>query len=222
MQHPDIFFMLILVMIAALIVQYRSLTKKKFRRELEKNLNENHSLIKYKQQLESPKGKKYIRSTEAALLLLNAAIDLEQGDDVRMLIVQLDNTRMRSRDFIDYNMKKLAYGISKKDPVLAKSAWEILHNSHFAKYVKKEADQLYDIYVLHQANHIDELLIFADKAKNPSSKAMAYYRIAQQYHNIQNTVERDSYLRKARDAFPDKTWQTMLDTMLSGDLSQLD
>lgn len=222
MQHPDIFIMLLLVMAAALVSQYRSLSRKKFSRELENILRKEQNYEVYRQRLESPEGKRYFKQPAAALMLLDAAISLERKDTVRQLMEQLDTTRMNSTDFINYNMKKLAYGIQIGDAALAEAGWKVLHESRFANYVKKEADQLYDIYVLHQSNHIEELETFAAKAKNPSSKAMAYFRLAKQYHYRGDREICTEYLHKAKAVFPDKTWQGMMDEILKGDYSKLD
>lgn len=222
MQHPDIFIMLLLVMAAALVSQYRSLSRKKFSRELENILQQEQNYEVYRQMLESPKGKRYYKQPAAALMLLDAAISLEQKDTVRQLMEQLDATRMNATDFINYNMKKLAYGIQIGDTALAEAGWKVLHESRFANYVKKEADQLYDIYVLHQSNHIEELEKFAAKAKNPSSKAMAYFRLAKQYHYRGDRETCAEYVRRAKAVFPDKTWQGMMDGILQGDYTKLD
>lgn len=222
MQHPDFFIMLLLVMAAALVSQYRSLSRKKFNRELENILQREQNYEVYRQMLETPKGKRYFRQPAAALMLLDAAISLEQKETVRQLMEQLDATRMNATDFINYNMKKLAYGIQIGDAALAEAGWKVLHESRFANYVKKEADQLYDIYVLHQSNHIEELEEFAAKAKNPSSKAMAYFRLAKQYHYCGDLETCTEYIRRAKSVFPDKTWQGMMDCILQGDYTKLD
>ncbi len=222
MRHPDIFMMLLLVMAAALVSQYRSLSRKKFSRELENVLRREQNYEAYRQMLESPKGKRYFKQPAATLMLLDTAISLDQEKTARQLMEQLDTTRMNSTDFINYNMKKLAYGIQLGDAALAEAGWKVLHESRFASYVKKEADQLYDIYVLHQSNHIEELKQFADKAKNPSSKAMAYFRLAKQYHYRGDRETCTEYVRKAKAVFPDKTWQGMMDGILQGDYTKLD
>ena len=118
MRHPDIFMMLLLVMAAALVSQYRSLSRKKFSRELENVLRREQNYEAYRQMLESPKGKRYFKQPAATLMLLDTAISLEQEKTARQLMEQLDTTRMNSTDFINYNMKKLAYGIQLGDAAL--------------------------------------------------------------------------------------------------------
>ena len=86
MRHPDIFMMLLLVMAAALVSQYRSLSRKKFSRELENVLRREQNYEAYRQMLESPKGKRYFKQPAATLMLLDTAISLDQEKTARQLM----------------------------------------------------------------------------------------------------------------------------------------
>lgn len=128
---------------------------------------------------------------------------------------------MASPHFIDYNMKKLAYAIDRQDPGLAAEAWETVHRHKFGKHVNREADRLYDIYVLHKSNHIEELKEFAERARNSSSKGMAFFRIAKQYY-YQNDLETcRTYLCRAKAVYPDETWQGIIGEILNGNYEKL-
>ena len=72
------------------------------------------------------------------------------------------------------------------------------------------------------SNHIEELKQFADKAKNPSSKAKAYFRLAKQYHYRGDPETCTEYVRKAKAVYPEKTRQDMMDGILQGDYTKLD
>ena len=167
-------------------------------------------------------GKRFFKGTDALLMKLDACLQLSRHEDIRALFAQLDEVRLPRGGYINYNMKKLAYAIDIKDASLAEAAWRALHKFRQSRYVLREADQLYDIYVCHKSNHIDELKNFAGKTKNPSSRAMAFFRIAKQYHYLGDADRRTEYLLKAKGAYNDPTWQKIIGDILAGDLSRLE
>lgn len=216
MQNMDVFVVVVIILCVTLALEYVSLSRKKFKRELQACLETQRSLPAFREMLESTRGRRCVGKKDAGFLLLDAAISLEDEQTARSLFRKLDEVRMNRTEFINYNMKKLAYGIQIQDPDLAQQGWKCIHDSRFARYVKREADQLYDIYVLHQANHIEELETFAEKAKNPSSKAMAYYRIARQYDSLSDKKNCMAYIARAREVYTDPTWRDMMDGILKG------
>lgn len=221
MENLPLFLLIVLFCCLAIYADYRRLCRKRCKNRLDARVAA-RDYAGFCQLLASRDGKRFYRETDALLLRLDACIQLERRDEIRQLFQQLDSQRMTRTDYINYNMKKLSYAIERKDKNLATVAWESLHKFHQAKYILREADQLYDIYICHKSNHIDELKQFAEKAKNPSSKAMAFYRIAKQYHYLGETESCVSYLQKSRDIYQQPSWHKVIDPILTGDLSLLD
>ena len=91
-----------------------------------------------------------------------------------------------------------------------------------AQKYSREAEQVYDIYLLRRSNHIEELQTFAAKVKNPSSRAMAYYRIARQYYYMDDIGQCRKYLTMSKNVFPDLTWRSVIQKLLDGDYSEMD
>lgn len=221
MENFPLFLLIVLFSGLAIYADYRTLCRKRCRNRMDACVRgrDYAGLCKL---LESADGKRFFKGTKALLLRLDACIQLERQEDIRQLFQQLDSLRMTRSDYIDYNMKKLAYAIQQKDEELATVAWNSLHKFHQSKYVLREADQLYDIYVCHKSNHIDELKRFAEKARNPSSKAMAYYRIAKQYHYQNERELCVDYLNQSRTVYQQPSWHKVIDPILAGDFSLLD
>ena len=153
---------------------------------------------------------------------LDAALKYDEREEARALIQELLSTPMKERDFITFHNKALNFAVQEKDPEIAEQVC-----SAFSKYKRhskyaKEARQVTDIYLYKKADHIDELASAAEKAKKPSVKATAYYRIARQYHSLGDDENCTRYLEMAYTVFPDKTWQKLLDGPLKGDYAQFE
>lgn len=220
MENFPLFLLIVLFSSLAIYADYRALCRKRCRSRMDACVRE-RDYDGLCELLESADGKRFFKGATPLLLRLDACIQLEQHEEIRRLFQRLDSLRMTRSDYIDYNMKKLAYAIQQKEEGLAAAAWNSLHKFRQSKYVLREADQLYDIYVCHKSNHIDELKRFAEKARNPSSKAMAYYRIAKQYYYRNETELCVDYLKKSRAVYPQPSWHKVIDPVLAGDFSLL-
>lgn len=221
MKNIPLFILLVIIIILAITADYFALRRKRCRRQMEQCVAAG-DYAGFCALLESKDGKRFFKGTDALLVKLDACLQLSRHEDIRALFAQLDEVRLPRGGYINYNMKKLAYAIDIKDASLAEAAWRALHKFRQSRYVLREADQLYDIYVCHKSNHIDELKNFAGKTKNPSSRAMAFFRIAKQYHYLGDADRRTEYLLKAKGAYNDPTWQKIIGDILAGDLSRLE
>ena len=129
---------------------------------------------------------------------------------------------MSSRDYVNYNMAVLSYAVSRRDTAMGETACRALGRRGISQKYFREAEQVYDIYLLRKSNHIEELRAFAAKIKNPSSRAMAYYRIARQYYYMEDMEQCRTYLTMSKHVFPDRTWRSVIQNILDGDYSEMD
>lgn len=166
-----------------------------------------HGYEAFRRRLTAPQGRKQIRGRQAKLLCLDAAIEAGEDAEVRSLVAELNATPMSAREFARYNMTVLGYAVGKQDAEMALTARDALHRPMIRKRIAREADQVYDIYILRSADHIDELERFVKKCRSPSGKAMAYYRIAKQYYYLGETEQCGRYLDLSAHVYPQPAWQ---------------
>lgn len=210
--------MLIFAVLAAFAFYniYRTGKREAFLRELS-GLLEREGYDAYTRALDGPEAARFIRQRNADRMRLNAAISKENHPEARRLIEKLNMTPMSSREYVNYNMTVLGYAVSRGDRRLGETARDALHKPSIRKGIVAEADQVYDIYLLHGTGHIEELESFARKCKIPSGKATAYYRIAKQYYYLNDMEKVRRYIDMAAEAFPDPGWrQAMKEVKDSG------
>lgn len=176
----------------------------------------------YCERLFSQTGRKIYHEYELKLKQLKAAVAFERREDARALIRELSSMPMRERDFIAYNKEVLGFAVQEKDTAMAEDVCSAFRKyRRHAKYAQ-DALQVKDIFILRQSNHIEELAAAAEKAKIPSEKATAYFRLAKQYHYLGEEGRCRQYLEMAYTAFPDSTWQKLIKGILDGSYEQLD
>ena len=184
---------------------YRSGKREAFLRELN-GLLERQGYEAYSRRLDEPEAARFIRRRNADRMRLNAAISKENHAEARRLIEKLNATPMALREYVNYNMTVLGYAVSQGDRRLGKTARDALHKPSIRRGIIIEADQVYDIYLLHDTGHIEELKGFAKKCRTPSGKATAYFRIAKQYYYLNDMDSVRKYIDMAAEAFPDSGW----------------
>nr|WP_325195659.1 hypothetical protein [uncultured Oscillibacter sp.] len=176
----------------------------------------------YCQRLYSKTGRKIYLEYELKLKQLKAAVDFGKREDARALIKELSSTPMKERDYIAYNKEVLSFAVQEKDAAMAEDVCSAFKKyRRHAKYAQ-DALQVKDVFILHKSNHIEELIAAAEKTKIPSEKATAYFRIAKQYHYLDEHERCQQYLEMAYTAFPDSTWQKLIKGILDGNYEQLD
>ena len=220
MTTADIISIILLIFIGSCVMIYRGYKRQQYEITM-KNTLADKGYKAFCEMLYSKRGKRYFRGHLAKLLQLKAAISTREHEDVRRLIYELNNTRLSSKNYTNYNMDVLGYAVEQKDAALGRKVCQALKKYRLNKRVALEAEQVYDIYLLHKSNHIEELRAFAAKVKNPSSKAMAYFRVAKQYYYLGDEEKCRKYLTMSRNVFANQDWQTIIDEFLEGDLSKL-
>lgn len=176
----------------------------------------------YCQRLYSKTGRNIYLEYELKLKQLKAAVDFGKREDARALIKELSSTPMKERDYIAYNKEVLSFAVQEKDAAMAEDVCSAFKKyRRHAKYAQ-DALQVKDVFILHKSNHIEELITVAEKTKIPSEKATAYFRIAKQYHYLDEHERCQQYLGMAYTAFPDSTWQKLIKGILDGNYEQLD
>lgn len=214
------YVLLLLAILAYTVVYlYRFQRKQAFDREYQ-YLLQRGSFSECQNHLRSASGIKIYHDYELMLRELEAAFRFDNRAKARKLIKELLFMPMKEKDFVDFHNKALNFAVMEKDPVIAEHVFEA-----FSKYKRHaqyaaEARQIVDIYLYRKANHIDGLVSAVDKMRKPSRKATAYYRIARQYYSLGEVENCQRYLEMAYMAFPDKTWQKLINELLKGNYEQ--
>ena len=184
---------------------YRSVKREAFLRELSEIL-EHKGYQAYSRRLDDSDAAGFIRRRNADRMRLNAAISKGNHAEARRLIDKLNVTPMSAGEYVNYNMTVLGYAVSQGDMRMGETARDALNKPSIRKGIVTEADQVYDIYFLHDTSHIGELESFAKKCRIPSGKATAYFRIAKQYYYLNDMERVKRYIDMAAEAFPDAEW----------------
>lgn len=220
-QNFRYIILILAIFFGAVISMYRFQRKQAYDNRLSHFLGE-CDYEAFCKQLDSKTGRKIYVTYELKLKQLKAAVCCGKREDARKLIEELSSEPMREKDYIAYNTEVLNFAVQEKDPALAERVCTAFEKYKRHKKYATEARQVRDIYILHKANHIDELKETARKVKSPSQKATAYFRIAKQYHYLHSADLCRQYLEMAYTTFPDKTWQNLIKGILDGDYEKLD
>ncbi|MBQ9512820.1 MAG: hypothetical protein IJR58_06480, partial [Lachnospiraceae bacterium] len=209
MNPVSIVVWILLIAIAGCVSIYRGYAGRRLEERLSGCLHAG-DFEGYRDLLSSREGKRRYRRYLRDLKLLDGAISLGHFDEARALCDTLDQTPMTAKDYVQYNMKALSLAVEAKDSVRGRRVVEALQRRGIRDSYAKEAEQIVDIYLLHKSNHIDELLSFSNKVKNPASKAMAYYRIARQKYYLREEEDARAFLEKACTVYEEPHWRELM------------
>lgn len=221
MNTQEIIILMLLIAFGTAYNLYRHYSQSRFEEELNETLK-TRGYDAFVEMLEGRKGRRCYPRYTADLKKMDAAIHCERHEEARELILKLNQSAMSSRDYVNYNMAVLSYAVSRRDTAMGETACRALGRRGISQKYFREAEQVYDIYLLRKSNHIEELRAFAAKIKNPSSRAMAYYRIARQYYYMEDMEQCRTYLTMSKHVFPDRTWRSVIQNILDGDYSEMD
>lgn len=221
MDTLEIIILMLLITLGTAYSMYRHYSQRQFEEELNETLK-TKGYDSFCLMLESRKGHRCYPRYTADLKKMDAAIHCERHEEARELILRLNQSAMSSKDYVNYNMAVLNYAVSRRDPAMGETACSALRRRGISLKYSREAEQVYDIYLLRKSNHIEELRAFAARIKNPSSRAMAYYRIARQYYYMEDMEQCRKYLTMSKNVFPDRTWRSVIQKILDGDYSEMD
>ncbi len=221
MNTLEIILLILLIAFGTAYNMYRHYSQRQFEEELNEAL-QTQGYASFCEMLGSRKGRRCYPRYTADMKKLDAAILCGRHEEARELIQGLNQSVMSSKDYVNYNMAVLSYAVSIKDRAIGETACGALRRRGIAQKYSREAEQVYDIYLLRRSNHIEELQTFAAKVKNPSSRAMAYYRIARQYYYMDDIGQCRKYLTMSKNVFPDLTWRSVIQKLLDGDYSEMD
>lgn len=221
MNTQEIIILMLLIAFGTAYNLYRHYSQRQFEEELNETLK-TRGYDAFVEMLEGRKDRRCYPRYTADLKKMDAAIHCERHEEARELILKLNQSAMSSRDYVNYNMAVLSYAVSRRDTVMGETACRALGRRGISQKYFREAEQVYDIYLLRKSNHIEELRAFAAKIKNPSSRAMAYYRIARQYYYMEDMEQCRTYLTMSKHVFPDRTWRSVIQNILDGDYSEMD
>lgn len=221
MNTQEIIILMLLIAFGTAYNLYRHYSQRQFEEELNETLK-TRGYDAFVEMLEGRKDRRCYPRYTADLKKMDAAIHCERHEEARELILKLNQSAMSSRDYVNYNMAVLSYAVSRRDTAMGETACRALGRRGISQKYFREAEQVYDIYLLRKSNHIEELRAFAAKIKNPSSRAMAYYRIARQYYYMEDMEQCRTYLTMSKHVFPDRTWRSVIQNILDGDYSEMD
>lgn len=206
--------LMIVVLVAAMIIySYRINKRKGIQGELQEILV-SQGYAAFSKKLGEKATCSYIQQKARDLLQFDAAVDSGEFGEVDRLIPILNRTPMTPKEFIRYNSKVLNLAVEQQDSQRGLMARNALRQKKIPEAIRKEAEMIYDIYILHRSNHIDELLMLAEKSKNPSTRAMSYYRIAKQYYYLNDMEKTQDYLIRAGSVYKNPTWQGIIKDIL--------
>jgi hypothetical protein len=204
----------------AIVYSYRINKRKGIQGELQEILI-SRGYAAFSKKLEEKTTRSYIKQKARDLLQFDAAVDSKEFGEVDRLIPVLNRTPMTSKEFIRYNSKVLNLAVEQQDCQRGLMARNALRQKRIPEAIGTEAEMIYDIYIMHRSNHIDELLKLAETSKSPSARAMSYYRIAKQHYYLDDMEKARDYLIRAGSVYKNPTWQGIIKDILQDNCQKL-
>lgn len=138
---------------------------------------------------------------------LNGYLHEGHSDKILEMIAKLDQAKLEPYEKLEYYQKRFSYFVEQNNKEEAKKSLRLL-KSIFKKdnEVIKEAELIYNIYILHDTSLIPELMEKAKNTKDKVMKGITQYRIAKLYYYDNNYQQVDYYLDKAQENVKGSFW----------------
>lgn len=138
---------------------------------------------------------------------LNGYLHEGNTEKIKKMFMKLDQARLEPYEKLEYYQKRFSYFVEQNNKAEAKNSLRLL-KSIFKKdnEITKEADLIYNIYILHDTSLIPELIAKIDKTSDKIMKGITQYRIAKLYFYDKNYELVDFYLNEALENVKGSYW----------------